>query len=272
MIKHYRKLLLLPLFAVLGACDSNPTPSVLVDADKVGIEVRNTDGMCNLLGDENALEISLFEGYKDLQLSGDDQLSLFVDGLPLEIVELKGWSSFLGLERNYYCYFVDLTDTGLDAYALSDHLVELEYSRGTEQSYINALVFPDVEIDFSNSSVSVQPFIAQLLVDYTLASPEFYSGYIHLESVESGEYSPLCLYGEYIGTDDINAEGIMELNLNYSPLSCETGTHTYTASDDSEIGFIYKSSMNNVDGLESLTIFARSTISWPFDNFTYTKN
>lgn len=272
MMKHYRKLLLLPMLVGLAACDSDPTPSVLVDSDKVSIEVRNIDGLCNSLWDKNALEISLFEGYNDLQLSGDDQLALLVDGLPLDIVELKGGQSSILSERNYYCYFVDLTDAGLDAYTLSDHLVELEYSRGTEQSYINTLVFPDVEIDFSNSSASVQPFIAQLLVDDTLASPEFYSGHIKLESVESGEYSPLCLYFGFIGADDINAEEIMELNLNYSPLSCEIGTHTYTASDDSEIGFIYKSSMNNVDGLESLTIFAKSTISWPFDNFTYTKN
>lgn len=269
MIKHYKKLLLLPVLASLVACESDPTPSVLVDVDKVSIEVRNIDGMCNTLGDKNALEISLFEADKDLQLSGDDQLSLFVDGLPLEIVELTGTQGSLLSERNYYCYFVDLTDTGLNATSLSDHLVELEYSRGTEQSYINTLVFPSVEIDFSNSSESVQPFIAQLSVDDTFANVRIV-GSIYLESVESQEEEPLCRLNGYLRKENISTEGVFELNLSPAPRNCETGT--YIASDNSEIEFIHKSSMNNVDGLESLTIFARSTISWPFDNFTYTKN
>ncbi len=264
MIKHYRNLILLPLLASLVACESDPTPSVLVDSDKIRIEVRNTAGTCSELSDANALEISLFEGDNNLRLFGNDKLSLIIDGLPLEIVE-TAYHYLTGGES--YCYLADLTDTGLDGYSLSEHLVELQYSRGTQQNYINTLVFPDVVMEFSDSSATVQPFSAQLLLDDALSSPEFFSGRMLLKSAESDEQQALCLFNDNIYKDDISADAVIELNLHSVTQACETGT--YTVSDDSEVVLQYKYVMDNIEGLESVTTIARSTIAWPFASFTY---
>lgn len=247
MIKHYKKLLLLPLLASLVACESDPTPSVLVDADKISIEI-------------NGSEICLFEGDNNLRLFGNDKLALLVDGLTLDVVAMD----------ESYCYFADLTDTGFDASSLSEHLVELEYSRGTQQSYTNTLVFPEITIDVSDSSVAIQPFSVQLLVDDALSTPEFVMGRIQLTSVESDEQRELCLFDNNIYKENISADDILELNLISLTQSCETGS--YTVSDESEIVLQYKYVMNNVDGLESVTTIVRSTIDWPFANFTYNNN
>lgn len=257
-MKHYKNLLLLPMIASLVACESDSTPSVLVDTDKISIEIRNTGDVCGLF--DNALGFSLFEANNDLRLFGNDELVLFIDSLPLDVVKMD--------END--CYFVDLTDTDLDTDSLSEHLLELEYSRGTQQSYTNTLIFPEVTIDISDSSASIQPFSAQLLVDDALSTAEFVMGKIQLKSVESDDQGELCQFYSDIYKDDISADGLLELDLNSVTQVCETGT--YTVSDDSEIVLQYKYVMNNVDGLESVTTVVLSTIDWPVASFTYNNN